>query len=492
MAHAPLQIPVDPRPTSPTVQGAIEVGLAFDRAAGSRLLAAERLILSLPAILGDGLESVELHLSENGGLAAVARIAPGGPPERLARKLAFWCARAGARALPLAALHPGQRALFDASLKAAGRRLMIPAAAIDDEVPRFFTEAGAPPLRRSHPEPLPVLELDVDGPAWESSRWDPAAHTLFVASSLAPPEGDCLVLRLYSHDQPPRCASARVAAVRSQARPGEPAGFTLALGETTDDLLQSISRQVPSRPARDTRAAPRFAVDVPAGVAVAEADAERRLAQSAPGVPAPFVLAEISMVGGLIRTETPFPVGAALHVAAELPTGDSLRVAGRVTSAGESAMGIAWITGGEANLEVGAMVDRIAAMRRRVLVVDDDALLCQLLTESLEARGFEVLTASDGERGLSVLMNEILSLDMLVADLRMPHMDGESLLKTVRSAGGEAELTIVLISGKLDPALESKLLREGADAVLPKALGPRILAQAAAAVMDRKRALGSK
>jgi DNA-binding NarL/FixJ family response regulator len=81
---------------------------------------------------------------------------------------------------------------------------------------------------------------------------------------------------------------------------------------------------------------------------------------------------------------------------------------------------------------------------------------------------------------------------MLVADLRMPHMDGESLLKTVRSAGGEAELTIVLISGKLDPALESKLLREGADAVLPKALGPRILAQAAAAVMDRKRALGSK
>jgi len=105
----------------------------------------------------------------------------------------------------------------------------------------------------------------------------------------------------------------------------------------------------------------------------------------------------------------------------------------------------------------------------------------------LQQRGFEVLTADDGKTGLSMLSDELLALDLLVTDLRMPQMDGETLIRTIRRAGGECDLAIVAMTGALEAGVEKRLEREGADAVLDKALGPELIAQAADAVLERKR-----
>jgi len=139
----------------------------------------------------------------------------------------------------------------------------------------------------------------------------------------------------------------------------------------------------------------------------------------------------------------------------------------------------------EATLQ--AAIAHISARARRALVVDDDALVRRMIADALADRGFEVLTASDGQDGLRVVSEELLGLDLLVTDVYMPGMDGETFLRTIRQAGGEADLAIVVITGKLEPGLERKLEQEGADAVLDKALGAELVAQAADAVLERKR-----
>jgi CheY-like chemotaxis protein len=129
-----------------------------------------------------------------------------------------------------------------------------------------------------------------------------------------------------------------------------------------------------------------------------------------------------------------------------------------------------------------------APATRRALVVDDDALLRRMLADALGARGFEVLTAPDALEGIRTLSDELLALDVLLTDVRMPGMDGEALVRMIRTAGGEADLAIVVVTGRLEPGMEPRLVAAGADAVLDKALGPERVAEAADAVVQRKRA----
>lgn len=139
-------------------------------------------------------------------------------------------------------------------------------------------------------------------------------------------------------------------------------------------------------------------------------------------------------------------------------------------------------------LKLAEAIAHLSARARRALVVDDDAVVRRMLQEALQQRGFEVLTADDGRTGLSMVAEELLALDLLVTDVRMRKMDGETFIRTIRRAGGEADLAIVAVTGGLEGELEHRLQQEGADAILDKALGPELIAQAADAVVERKRA----
>ena len=65
-----------------------------------------------------------------------------------------------------------------------------------------------------------------------------------------------------------------------------------------------------------------------------------------------------------------------------------------------------------------------------ILVVDDDAALLQSLKEILEAEGYEVTTAADGESGLRCLKAQ--AFDLVLSDLALPGLDGMELLKYLR------------------------------------------------------------
>ena len=81
----------------------------------------------------------------------------------------------------------------------------------------------------------------------------------------------------------------------------------------------------------------------------------------------------------------------------------------------------------------------------RVLLVDDDALLTELLTEYLTAEGLNVHSVPDGEAGV----HEILTgqYDVVVLDSMMPKMNGLDVLKNVRS---QSTVPIIMLTAKGD------------------------------------------
>jgi CheY-like chemotaxis protein len=120
--------------------------------------------------------------------------------------------------------------------------------------------------------------------------------------------------------------------------------------------------------------------------------------------------------------------------------------------------------------------------RPRALLLDDDPTVLRLLGTALEARGFDVRAALDAQGGIELLTEELLDLDVLVADADLPGRDAASLLHLVRRAGGERDLRIALLRGAPSPALRARLAALGADAVLDRALGPEAAAEAVAAL----------
>jgi excisionase family DNA binding protein len=84
-----------------------------------------------------------------------------------------------------------------------------------------------------------------------------------------------------------------------------------------------------------------------------------------------------------------------------------------------------------------------AGETRRVLVVDDEASIRELLTRTLSLAEYEVETASDARGGLDRL--RLADYDLLIADLRMPGMDGLTLIREARRL--QPGLKVIIITG---------------------------------------------
>jgi two-component system response regulator PilR (NtrC family) len=94
----------------------------------------------------------------------------------------------------------------------------------------------------------------------------------------------------------------------------------------------------------------------------------------------------------------------------------------------------------------------------RVLVVDDERSLRELLSIVLRRDGYEVLIAEDGAAGLEVLKRE--RVDILITDLRMPHMNGVDLLREAKQIAPDIVSIVMTAFATTDTAVEA--LRLGA------------------------------
>jgi DNA-binding response OmpR family regulator len=116
----------------------------------------------------------------------------------------------------------------------------------------------------------------------------------------------------------------------------------------------------------------------------------------------------------------------------------------------------------------------------RVLLIDDDKRLHELLTTYLEQNGFSIAGAPDGKRGLSALETE--AFDIVLLDVMMPGLDGLEVCRRIRA---KSRVPIVMLTAKGDETDRVVGLELGADDYIAKPFGPRELVARLRAVLRR-------
>jgi len=116
----------------------------------------------------------------------------------------------------------------------------------------------------------------------------------------------------------------------------------------------------------------------------------------------------------------------------------------------------------------------------KILVVDDDDALRDVTRQALEASGYEVIEAENGEKGVDLAGSHLP--DLILCDVRMEKMDGYSALAALRQNSNTASLPFILMTGQADAAGMRYGMELGADDYLSK---PFTIAQLVGAVDAR-------
>ncbi|MFI6288136.1 response regulator [Streptomyces sp. NPDC051018] len=119
----------------------------------------------------------------------------------------------------------------------------------------------------------------------------------------------------------------------------------------------------------------------------------------------------------------------------------------------------------------------------RVLVVDDNRVIRQLIRVNLELEGFEVVTAADGAECLEVV--ERVRPDVVTLDVVMPRLDGLRTAARLRADPGTSHLPVAIISACTQYEMESGLAA-GVDAFLAKPFEPADLVRLVRQLMRRE------
>jgi excisionase family DNA binding protein len=135
----------------------------------------------------------------------------------------------------------------------------------------------------------------------------------------------------------------------------------------------------------------------------------------------------------------------------------------------------AWLASGRSGGKSGAA----AVERPRILIVDDEQTVRDLVAKTLTMADYDVDTAADGPSALDRLRTA--EYDLLITDLKMPGMDGLSVIREARQRS--AEMPIIIITGYSTEASAIEAINLGVSGYLTKPFRlPRVLAVAARAL----------
>lgn len=120
---------------------------------------------------------------------------------------------------------------------------------------------------------------------------------------------------------------------------------------------------------------------------------------------------------------------------------------------------------------------------RRILVVDDEPDLVELVTYNLTREGFKVSSASDGKEALEKIKNG--SFNLIILDLMLPGLQGNELCRIIRNNPKTDAIPIIMLTAKGDIADKIQGLETGADDYMTKPFSPKELAARVNAVLRR-------
>ena len=116
----------------------------------------------------------------------------------------------------------------------------------------------------------------------------------------------------------------------------------------------------------------------------------------------------------------------------------------------------------------------------RILIIDDDEELCELVAEYLTVEGFETKAVYDGETGLKAARSG--EYDMAVLDVMLPKMNGFDVLRNLRTS---SKLPVLMLTARGDDMERIVGLEIGADDYLAKPFNPRELVARLRAILRR-------
>jgi DNA-binding response OmpR family regulator len=119
-------------------------------------------------------------------------------------------------------------------------------------------------------------------------------------------------------------------------------------------------------------------------------------------------------------------------------------------------------------------------MSHKILVVDDEREIVKLVRAYLEQVGFKVVTAADGQEGLTVFRHE--KPDLVVLDLNLPRIDGLDVCRTIRR---ESDIPVIMLTARVEEQDRLIGLELGADDYIVKPFSPREVVARVRAVLRR-------
>ena len=121
---------------------------------------------------------------------------------------------------------------------------------------------------------------------------------------------------------------------------------------------------------------------------------------------------------------------------------------------------------------------------RRILVVDDEPDVRELVVHRMRRSGYDVISAKNGEEGMELALSEAPAL--VIADVMMPRVDGFELTRRLRGDERTRRIPVILLTAKAQEADVSQGFDAGADDYLRKPFNPDELVARVRAVLGRR------
>ncbi len=122
-------------------------------------------------------------------------------------------------------------------------------------------------------------------------------------------------------------------------------------------------------------------------------------------------------------------------------------------------------------------------MGAKILIVDDDATMVNLLSTLLELDGFQPVKALSGREALDLIKADLP--DLVLLDIMMPEMDGFEVLSIIREDPKTEKLPVIMLTAKKDDQDIFEGWNKGADEYVTKPFDPRELVRIIQTVLSR-------
>jgi DNA-binding response OmpR family regulator len=121
--------------------------------------------------------------------------------------------------------------------------------------------------------------------------------------------------------------------------------------------------------------------------------------------------------------------------------------------------------------------------KKKIVIIEDEPDILEVLSYNLKREGYEILTATDGIHGLSLVRKEVP--DMVLLDLMLPGMDGVEICSTIKKDQQTQNTLIIMVTAKGEESDIVLGLGVGADDYITKPFSPKELIARVKAVMRR-------